>query len=371
LENVDFAYADDNEPVLSDVNLDLEPGETLGLVGRTGSGKTTIARLVLRLYDPTSGSVRLGGVDAREAGTASIRSRLAVVTQDVQLFAASVRDNVTLFGTLGDGDDSRIAAALQQVGLAAWLDQLPDGLDTMLGPQGGGVSAGEAQLLAFGRTFLTDPGIVVLDEASSRLDPATENVIENAIGNLLSGRTAVLIAHRLSSLRRVDKIAVVDDGRKLLSNVVHSQIDIHKAYGGVVPEVAARNHLETMMITVVDSLSRANKNWDDIDAIAVTYAPGLIGSLLVGTLTARTLAIMHDKPLYPIHHVEGHVYANFLLDEPPRFPMLALIVSGGHTQLVWFEDHGKYRLLGQTQDDAVGEAFLLADAHAEARGKCA
>jgi N6-L-threonylcarbamoyladenine synthase len=152
-------------------------------------------------------------------------------------------------------------------------------------------------------------------------------------------------------------VAVVEDGRHLLSNVVHSQIDIHKAYGGVVPEVAARNHLETMMITVVDSLSRANKNWDDIDAIAVTYAPGLIGSLLVGTLTARTLAIMHGKPLYPIHHVEGHVYANFLLDEPPRFPMLALIVSGGHTQLVWFEDHGKYRLLGQTQDDAVGEAF--------------
>lgn len=212
-DNVDFAYADDNVPVLADVNLHLEPGESLGVVGRTGSGKTTIARLALRLYDPTAGAVRIGGVDARQADLASIRHRVSVVTQDVQLFAASVRDNITLFGTLGDGDDQSIRDALEHVGLAAWLERLPDGLDTALGPQGGGVSAGEGQLIAFGRAFLTNPGLVVLDEASSRLDPATESVIEDAIGNLLSGRTAVLIAHRLSSLRRVDKIAVVSDGR--------------------------------------------------------------------------------------------------------------------------------------------------------------
>jgi N6-L-threonylcarbamoyladenine synthase len=151
--------------------------------------------------------------------------------------------------------------------------------------------------------------------------------------------------------------AVVDDGRKLLSNVIHSQIDIHKVYGGVVPEVAARNHFEVMLPVVAEALSRANSTWDDIDAIAVTYAPGLIGSLLVGVQTAKTLAVIHDKPLYPVHHVEGHVYANFLLNETPRFPTLALIVSGLHSQLVWFEGHGKYHLLGQTQDDAVGEAF--------------
>jgi N6-L-threonylcarbamoyladenine synthase len=192
--------------------------------------------------------------------------------------------------------------------------------------------------------------------------------------------------------------AVVEDGARLLSNVVNSQIDIHAAYGGVVPEIAARSHIEAINPAIEQALREADCTWDDIDAIAVTYAPGLIGSLLVGTLAARTLAILHDKPLYPIHHVEAHVYANFiteqLMREPlvdiaegtsatrtssetrreavsgaasterlelpsaqPSFPMLALIVSGGHTQLVLFRDHGDYELLGQTQDDAVGEAF--------------
>jgi N6-L-threonylcarbamoyladenine synthase len=151
--------------------------------------------------------------------------------------------------------------------------------------------------------------------------------------------------------------AVVRDGRELLSNVVQSQIDIHKAYGGVVPEVAARSHIEVVLAVVDEALQSAHVTWDDIDAIGVTYAPGLIGSLLIGSLTARTLAILKNKPLWGIHHVEGHVYANFLLDPQPKFPMLALIVSGGHSQLALFQDHGDYKLLGQTQDDAVGEAF--------------
>ena len=147
------------------------------------------------------------------------------------------------------------------------------------------------------------------------------------------------------------------DGHELLSNVIQSQIDIHKAFGGVVPEVAARSHIEVILAVVDEALTTANLTWDDIDAIAVTYAPGLIGSLLIGSLTARTLAILKDKPLWGIHHVEGHVYANFLLDPQPKFPMLALIVSGGHSQLALFQNHGDYKLLGQTQDDAVGEAF--------------
>jgi N6-L-threonylcarbamoyladenine synthase len=151
--------------------------------------------------------------------------------------------------------------------------------------------------------------------------------------------------------------SVVENGRVLLSNVVNSQIDIHAAYGGVVPEVAARSHIEVINPVIDEALTKANCTWDDIDAIAVTYAPGLIGSLLVGTLAARTLAVLKNKPLYPIHHVEAHVYANFLNERPPEFPMLALIVSGGHSQLVLFRDHGDYELLGQTQDDAVGEAF--------------
>jgi len=179
--------------------------------------------------------------------------------------------------------------------------------------------------------------------------------------------------------------SVVQDGRIILSNVVNSQIDIHTLYGGVVPEVAARSHIEVVNPVINQALSDANLTWDDIDAIAVTYAPGLIGSLLIGTLAARTLAVLKNKPLYPIHHVEAHVYANFLTEvasgtwnmeygranlEPiansqipiaqhvaPSFPMLALIVSGGHSQLVLFKDHGDYELLGQTCDDAVGEAF--------------
>ncbi|HVI69694.1 MAG TPA: tRNA (adenosine(37)-N6)-threonylcarbamoyltransferase complex transferase subunit TsaD [Magnetospirillaceae bacterium] len=151
--------------------------------------------------------------------------------------------------------------------------------------------------------------------------------------------------------------AVVRDGRHLLSNVVQSQIDIHVAFGGVVPEVAARSHIEVVLAVVDQALKDAKVNWDSIDAIGVTYAPGLIGSLLIGALTARTLAIVKNKPLYPVHHVEGHVYANFLLDEQPQFPMLSLIVSGNHSQLVLFREHGDYTLLGQTQDDAVGEAF--------------
>lgn len=151
--------------------------------------------------------------------------------------------------------------------------------------------------------------------------------------------------------------AIVEDGRRLLSNVVHSQIDIHAAYGGVVPEVAARSHLEVVNPVINRALEQAKLSWDDIDAIAVTYAPGLVGSLLIGSLAARTLAVIKNKPLYPIHHVEGHVYANFLNDTAPEFPLLALIVSGGHSQLVLFRDHGDYELLGQTRDDAVGEAF--------------
>lgn len=162
--------------------------------------------------------------------------------------------------------------------------------------------------------------------------------------------------------------AIVEDGHLLLSNVVKTQIDIHKVYGGVVPEVAARSHIEVVNAVIDQALTDATLSWDDIDGIAVTYAPGLLGSLLVGTLAARTIAHQKNIPLYPIHHVEAHVYANFITGQAngldlqlpskqPEFPMLALIVSGGHSQLVLFKNHGDYELLGQTQDDAVGEAF--------------
>jgi len=155
--------------------------------------------------------------------------------------------------------------------------------------------------------------------------------------------------------------AVVEDGKTLLSNVVFSQIDLHKVYGGVVPEIAARSHIETIIPVVKEALDKAfpdtKDKWQEIDAISVAHGPGLLGSLLIGTLTARTLAFVKNKPLYGVNHVTAHAMANMLLSPQPKFPMLGLIVSGGHSQLVLFEDQINYRLLGQTQDDAVGEAF--------------
>ncbi len=151
--------------------------------------------------------------------------------------------------------------------------------------------------------------------------------------------------------------AVVEDGQTLLSNVVASSMDLHVKYGGVVPEIAARSHIEAILPVIHQALDEAKCGWDDIDAIAVTYGAGLGGSLLIGVMTARTLAITHKKPLYGINHVEAHVYANFLSPTPPEFPLLAIIVSGGHSQLVLFRDHFDYTLLGRTQDDATGEAF--------------
>lgn len=163
--------------------------------------------------------------------------------------------------------------------------------------------------------------------------------------------------------------AVVKDGSKMLSNIVVSQIDIHKAFGGVVPEVAARSHIEAVLPVIDSALEEAfpgtDDRWGQIDAIAVTKGPGLSGALLIGTITARTLALVKDKPLYGVNHVLAHVYANYINYHPdtsnewivPEFPVLALIVSGGHTQLALFRDHYDYELLGQTQDDAVGEAF--------------
>lgn len=151
--------------------------------------------------------------------------------------------------------------------------------------------------------------------------------------------------------------AVVQDGRQVLSNVVASQIDIHRQYGGVVPEVAARSHIEAILPVVQKALDDAELTWDQIDGIAVTAGPGLLGSLLIGTLTAKTLAEVKNKLLYAIDHVEAHAYAGFLVGQSPQFPFLALIVSGGHSQLVLFQDHGKHNVLGQTRDDAAGEAF--------------
>lgn len=152
--------------------------------------------------------------------------------------------------------------------------------------------------------------------------------------------------------------AIVEDGTKILSNVVVSQIDIFAEYGGVIPEVAARSHLEVIMPVIEKALRDAKCTWDDIDCIAVTHAPGLLGSLLIGTLTARTLAILHGKPLYAVHHLKSHIYANWLeTTVVPRFPLLALVISGGHTQILCMKAHNDFKIIGTTMDDAIGECF--------------
>jgi ABC-type multidrug transport system fused ATPase/permease subunit len=210
LRGVSFAYGE-NDRVLRDLDLHLTRGHALGLLGRTGSGKTTITRLLVRFYDPLQGAVLFDGIDLRDCKTRDLRRAVGLVTQDVQLFHASVRDNLCFFDP--SICDERIKETLYELELGNWLERLPGNLNTILTPNGADLSSGEAQLLAFARVFLKDPQLVILDEASSRLDPQTEARIENAIDRLLKGRTALIIAHHLHTLDRADDIAILEQGR--------------------------------------------------------------------------------------------------------------------------------------------------------------
>ena len=197
-------------PHLDTLSFTLPAGRTLGVLGRTGSGKTTLTRLLYRLYDPDDGTIRLDDIDLRAVAPDELRRRVGVVTQEVQLFHATLRDNITFFDP--QIDDAAIEAALAELGLLDWVRAMPDGLDTMLASGGHGFSAGEAQLLAFTRLLLRDPGLVILDEAASRLDPVTERRLEAAIDRLLENRTAVIVAHRLHTVQRADDILILESG---------------------------------------------------------------------------------------------------------------------------------------------------------------
>ena len=209
LRHVSFAY-DPAEPVLTDLKLDLPPGRVLGIAGRTGSGKTTIGRLVPRFIDPTAGSVELNGVDVRELDLQTLRRRIGIVSQEVHLFAASVRDNLTLFDSTEM--DNRLLEVIRSVGLGEWLSTLPDGLDTVIAGTSS-LSAGQAQLLACARLLLQNPSVVILDEASARLDPASERLLHQANGTVLTGRTGLIIAHRVETFAYADDIVVLEHGR--------------------------------------------------------------------------------------------------------------------------------------------------------------
>ena len=207
---VTFGY-DQQQQVLRDISFAIQPGKVLGLLGRTGSGKTTLARLLFRLADPQSGSIRLNDIAIRDLELADLRSHVGMVTQDVQLFKASVRDNLTFFDATIN--DEKIELALRELRLWSWVETLPDGLDSKLAAGGQGLSNGESQMLAFARVFLQHPDLVILDEASSHLDPATEHLLEQAIDRLLQDRTGLIIAHRLQTVQRADDILILEDGR--------------------------------------------------------------------------------------------------------------------------------------------------------------
>lgn len=209
-DQVTFGYVEE-EMVLKNLSFELGKGKVLGLLGRTGSGKTTITRLLFRLYDINKGGIRIAGTPIQELKQADLRHYIGLVTQDVQLFNATVRQNLSLFD--GQISDQKIVSVIEELGLTDWYRSLPEGLDSLLAAGGSGLSAGEAQLLAFTRIFLKDPGIIILDEPSSRLDPATEARIDFAIQKLLQGRTGIIIAHRLGTLQRVDEVMILEGGQ--------------------------------------------------------------------------------------------------------------------------------------------------------------
>ncbi|MHA1686489.1 MAG: ABC transporter ATP-binding protein [Candidatus Heimdallarchaeaceae archaeon] len=210
--NLNFAY-NENNYVLKNISFKLEPGKKLGILGHTGSGKTTITRLLFRLYDvkQEDGFIKINNTDIREISLKELRGKISYVTQSVELFQASIRDNITLFDKRIA--DEKIVSILEDIGLGNWIHNQPKGLDTIISSSEHGISAGEAQLLALARAFIKKPNLVVLDEASSRLDPVTEKLIENAIEKLFLNRTGIVIAHRLATLNKVDEIIIIDKGR--------------------------------------------------------------------------------------------------------------------------------------------------------------
>lgn len=211
VSEVGFRYPQTEAPVLSDVSITVADGERLALVGPTGAGKSTLAKLMARLYDPTAGTISFGGVDLRDATIASLRQRVVVVPQEGFLFGGTVADNVRIARASATDDDVR--AAFEAIGALERFDEFPEGIHTEVRERGSRLSAGERQLVSLARAALVDPAVLVLDEATSNLDPGTEFIVERALDSLMSGRTTIVVAHRLSTIQRADRIGVIDGGR--------------------------------------------------------------------------------------------------------------------------------------------------------------
>lgn len=211
VEGVSFRYGPDTGPILEDVSLHIAPGERIALVGPTGAGKSTLAKLIARLYDPTHGRIALGGIDLRDASMESLRKRIVIVPQEGFLFNTSIRENVRI--AQGEATDAEVEAALDRIGILERFRALPEGLDTQVNERGSRLSAGEKQLVSLARAALVDPAVLILDEATSSLDPGTEALVERAMDKLMNRRTVIVIAHRLSTAQKADRVGVVANGR--------------------------------------------------------------------------------------------------------------------------------------------------------------
>lgn len=226
-EHVNFSY-DDKVKVLDDVSFRIKPGETIALVGPTGAGKSTIVNLISRFYDVQEGIVRVDGYDVKKVSIESLRRQMGIMTQDNFLFSGTIKDNIR-YGRL-DADDDEIIAAAKAVNAHDFIMRLDKGYDTELSERGGGLSIGQKQLLAFARTMVSDPKILILDEATSSIDTKTELLVQEGIEHLLAGRTSFVIAHRLSTIQKADRIFVVDDGKIIEEGNAHQLMEKKGVY---------------------------------------------------------------------------------------------------------------------------------------------